>query len=129
LPQTSISCFAAAAAAAAAADAGAMLVIDFNWSFLCRAAAAAAAGMWHDGILSPANTTTSSSNTTAAAEAGQGYTLTQNPGVFASNFIPLWAGLTEGNAAQGEQVVQALKSSGLVGPAGVLWFVLLQTTL
>jgi hypothetical protein len=72
--------------------------------------------MWHDGILSPVNIS-SSSNTAAD---GQVYTLTQNPGVFASNFIPLWAGLAEGDEAQGAQVVQALKSSGLVGPAGEL---------
>jgi hypothetical protein len=74
--------------------------------------------MWHDGILTPANTTSSSSSNAAAG--GQLYTLTQNPGVFASNFIPLWAGLTEGDEAQGRQVVQALNSSGLVGPAGGL---------
>jgi hypothetical protein len=71
--------------------------------------------MWHDGILSPVNTTSSSN--TAAAD-GQLYTLTQNPGVFASNFIPLWAGLAEGDEAQGAQVVAALQNSGLVGPAG-----------
>lgn len=68
-------------------------------------------GMWRDGILSqPGNTT--SGNTS------QVYTLTQNPGVFASNFIPLWAGLTEGNESQGAQVVAALKNSSLIGPSG-----------
>ncbi|KAF6257659.1 trehalase-domain-containing protein [Scenedesmus sp. NREL 46B-D3] len=77
----------------------------------------ATTGMWHDGILSSANTSGSSSNTTAAA--GQPYTLTQNPGVFASNFVPLWAGLAEGDEAQGARVVQALQASGLVGPAGI----------
>ncbi|WIA44588.1 hypothetical protein OEZ86_007311 [Tetradesmus obliquus] len=76
-------------------------------------------GMWHDGILAPANTTNSSSSTTAAAAAGQVFTLTQNPGIFASNFVPLWAGLAEAHEAQGVQVVGALQSSGLVGPAGI----------
>jgi hypothetical protein len=86
-----------------------------NLSVMLSCAAAALAGMWHDGILSPTSSS-SSSNTDAAA--GQVYTLTQNPGVFASNFIPLWAGLAEGDELQGAQVVAALQSSGLVGPAG-----------
>lgn len=67
--------------------------------------------MWRDGILSqPGNTTRGNTS--------QVYTLTQNPGLFASNFIPLWAGLTEGNATQGAQVVAALQNSSLIGPSG-----------
>jgi hypothetical protein len=46
------------------------------------------------------------------------YTVTQNPGIFASNFIPLWAGVADGDAVQGGRVVEALNASGLVQPAG-----------
>lgn len=70
------------------------------------------AGMWRDGILSPANNATNTSGTS------QVYTLTQNPGIFASNFVPLWTGLTEDNATQGARVVQALQNSSLIGPSG-----------
>eukprot|EP00878_Enallax_costatus_P016595 GHUV01017413.1.p1 GENE.GHUV01017413.1~~GHUV01017413.1.p1 ORF type:complete len:351 (+),score=99.53 GHUV01017413.1:657-1709(+) len=74
-----------------------------------------AEGMWRDGILSPTVNSTNSSSTNP----DQVYTLTQNPHVFASNFVPLWTGITEGSASQGAAVVQALKASGLIGPAGI----------
>lgn len=85
--------------------------------------------MWRDGILQQQNS--SSSSSAAAADAanstdssgsngsdGSGYTLTQNPGVFASNFVPLWAGVAAGDVVQGSRVVEALQGSGLVQPAG-----------
>jgi alpha,alpha-trehalase len=75
------------------------------------------AGMWRDGILSPTTNTNSSSSSNV--NPGQIYTLQQNPHMFASNFVPLWTGITAENNTQGERVVTALKNSGLIGPAGI----------
>eukprot|EP00879_Flechtneria_rotunda_P008702 GHRR01009116.1.p1 GENE.GHRR01009116.1~~GHRR01009116.1.p1 ORF type:complete len:560 (+),score=184.24 GHRR01009116.1:304-1983(+) len=74
------------------------------------------AGMWRDGILLPFNSNTSSN--TIQNSTNQVYSLTQNPGIFASNFVPLWTGMTQGDAQQGARVVQALQRSSLVGPSG-----------
>lgn len=77
------------------------------------------AGMWRDGILQPPiNTTNSSSSSDSSSNASTVYTLTQNPGVFASNFIPLWAGLADGDVLTGSRAVDSLNKSGLVQPAG-----------
>jgi len=46
-----------------------------------------------------------------------GYQL--NPGVFASNYIPLWAGLAEGDQGKGQAVVKSLNDSGLVQTSGI----------
>lgn len=94
------------------------------------------AGMWRDGVLQQQNSSSSStaadaanstdsSGTANATGAGGSsssdrvYTLTQNPGVFASNFVPLWAGVAAGDVLQGSRVVEALQGSGLVQPAGI----------
>lgn len=86
------------------------------------------AGMWRDGILQPlqpTNTSNTTSNSSSASisnssviAGGAVYSLVQNPRVFASNFIPLWAGVAEGDMVQGARVVESITSSGLVGPAG-----------
>lgn len=49
---------------------------------------------------------------------GMVYCITQNPGVFASNYIPLWAGLTEMNPDMGAAAVTSLNNSGLIQPGG-----------
>lgn len=73
--------------------------------------------MWRDGILTPVNSS-SGGESSSSGSISTTYTLTQNPGVFASNFVPLWAGLADGDAVQAGRVVEALQSSGLVQPAG-----------
>jgi hypothetical protein len=78
--------------------------------------------MWRDGILCPAEADSSSSATTAAtatsSSSGAAFVLSHNPRVFASNFVPLWVGLTAAHGSRGARVVAALEGSGLVGPAG-----------
>eukprot|EP00879_Flechtneria_rotunda_P007623 GHRR01007995.1.p1 GENE.GHRR01007995.1~~GHRR01007995.1.p1 ORF type:complete len:511 (+),score=72.93 GHRR01007995.1:1352-2884(+) len=76
--------------------------------------------MWRDGILSSltnSNGTTSQGNGTDGTN--QVYMLALNPGISASNFIPLWAGLSEGDEAQGARVVQSLQDSGLISASGI----------
>jgi hypothetical protein len=82
----------------------------------------ARAGMWRDGILAQSNNASgaggSNSSSSSSSSSGTVYTLTLNPGVFASNFIPLWAGVADGGSVQGGRVVEALNASGLVQPSG-----------
>lgn len=74
--------------------------------------------MWRDGILTPSNNASGTGGSNISSNSGTVYTVTQNPGIFASNFIPLWAGVADGDAVQGGRVVEALNASGLVQPAG-----------
>jgi alpha,alpha-trehalase len=46
-------------------------------------------------------------------------TVTQNPNTYASNFIPLWAGLANPGSLQAQAVVSALQASGIVMQAGI----------
>jgi hypothetical protein len=78
-----------------------------------------AAGMWRDGVLQQQNSSSDSADSKAGGSSSSTYTLMQNPGIFASNFIPLWAGVAQGGLVQGGRVVEALQNSGLVQPAGV----------
>lgn len=87
--------------------------------------AACHAGMWRDGILQPlqptnttSNSSSASTNSSSVTAGGAMYSLVQNPRVFASNFIPLWTGVAEGDLVQGARVVESITNSGLVGPAG-----------
>lgn len=43
-----------------------------------------------------------------------------NPAVLASNYVPLWAGLAGGDEELGVRVVASLEASGLVQPGGEL---------
>ena len=51
---------------------------------------------------------------------GQTVRVALNPAALASNYVPLWAGLTRGDEARGERVVASLEASGLVLPGGAL---------
>jgi hypothetical protein len=77
--------------------------------------------MWRDGILQQQNATDNSSDSSSSSNASTVYTLTQNPGIFASNFVPLWAGLADGDILTGSRAVDSLNKSGLVQPAGGAW--------
>jgi hypothetical protein len=47
------------------------------------------------------------------------YDLVQNKGIFASNYVPLWTGLTEGpDESRGQRVVQSLQQSKLMNVSG-----------
>lgn len=75
--------------------------------------------MWRDGILQPqSDATTDSNSNSSSSNTSAVYTLTQNTGIFASNFIPLWAGLAGGDVLTGSRAVDSLNKSGLVQPAG-----------
>eukprot|EP00877_Chromochloris_zofingiensis_P005742 jgi/Chrzof1/15169/Cz09g30050.t1 len=106
-------------------------------------------GAWHDGVLNDCSNITDSTAVTGDATAdstatagtassganatasmtmpsssqppagGMVYCITQNPGVFASNYIPLWAGLTEMNPDMGAAAVTSLNNSGLIQPGGI----------
>ncbi|KAF8067132.1 trehalase [Scenedesmus sp. PABB004] len=92
----------------------------------------AAAGMWRDGILEPCPGDPGGPGGEQQEQQEQQQQAQQQEdwqrerrlrlnrcGVFASNFVGLWAGLTEGDEAQGAAVVRALDASGLVRGAGV----------
>jgi hypothetical protein len=71
-------------------------------------------------VLQQQNSSSDSADSKAGGSSSSStYTLMQNPGIFASNFIPLWAGVAQGGLVQGGRVVEALQNSGLVQPAGV----------
>ncbi|GBF87739.1 trehalase-like [Raphidocelis subcapitata] len=50
---------------------------------------------------------------------GAVFSVSLNPAAFASNYVPLWAGLTAGDEGTGARVVASLEASGLVQPGGV----------
>ena len=65
-------------------------------------------GCWRDGILAG----------TPGQPLDQPHQLTQSEIMAASNYVPLWVGLTEGDAQLGARVVDSLRTSGLVQPSG-----------
>jgi hypothetical protein len=69
-------------------------------------------GCWRDGILQGAT-----GNATTDAAAGP-LSLSLSQVVAACNYVPLWAGLTEGQEGLGPRVVQSLQASGLVQTSG-----------
>jgi hypothetical protein len=125
---------ATAAAFGAAAEARAAAIAAVLWD--------GAAGCWRDGVLGGGSDAHGgayvgsaggsrdepggSSGGGPGAEGGGGdgggggepRAVTPSPGVFASNFVPLWAGLVAGDEDAGARIVAALEASGLVHPAG-----------
>jgi hypothetical protein len=82
----------------------------------------AAAGCWRDGLLSPEEEggAGGSGSVTSSAGSGGGAVLSValSRAAFASNYVPLWTGLTAGNPEMGARVVASLEASGLVQPGG-----------
>ena len=76
-----------------------------------------------DNLTQPATAAAAAEPPQQQQQEQYGYQL--NPGVFASNYIPLWAGLAEGDQGKGQAVVKSLNESGLVqtsGGWGVGWY-------
>ncbi|GLC63410.1 hypothetical protein PLESTF_000033300 [Pleodorina starrii] len=48
------------------------------------------------------------------------YEVEQRPGVYASNWVPLWCGCADASSARAEAAVAGLRASGLVQPGGLL---------
>jgi hypothetical protein len=89
-----------------------------------------AAGCWRDGVLvQPAPPSGENAVGGGPAEGGAAGGSGGRPecgvcgvrlssGVYASNYVPLWAGLAEGDEELGARVVASLEASGLVQPGG-----------
>lgn len=109
----------------------AMLLISF--------VAPAFAGCWRDGILAAVHRARGSTTPASAAGAGSSssstsccsnpsasgstggaglYQVQRSQQVYASNYVPLWCGLTQGDEKLGARVVASLEASGLVQPGG-----------
>lgn len=71
-------------------------------------------GQWFDAWLSPTQCSLSKSDNRTVV-----YEWKQKQLTYASNFIPLWAGVLPKGDQRKEKVIEALNRSGLVQPAGI----------